>query len=62
MNIEKKRTMTVKEFANYIGVGYIKAYEITKSKDFPSFRVGKKILVISSKVDEWLENSTGKEF
>ena len=54
--------MTVKEFADYIGVGYVKAYEITRSKDFPSFKVGKKILVISSKVDEWLDDCTGKEF
>lgn len=62
MDIKRKKTMTVKEFANYIGVGYVKAYEITKSKDFPSFKVGKKILVISSKVDEWLDDCTGKEF
>lgn len=62
MNLQNKKTMTVKEFADYIGVGYVKAYEITRSKDFPSFKVGKKILVISSKVDEWLDNCTGKEF
>lgn len=62
MDIKRKKTMTVKEFANYIGVGYVKAYEITRSKDFPSFKVGKKILVISSKVDEWLDDCTGKEF
>lgn len=62
MDVKRKKTMTVKEFANYIGVGYVKAYEITRSKDFPSFKVGKKILVISSKVDEWLDDCTGKEF
>lgn len=62
MNLQNKKTMTVKEFADYIGVGYVKAYEITRSKDFPSFKVGKKILVISSKVDEWLDDCIGKEF
>lgn len=62
MKLQNKKTMTVKEFADHIGVGYVKAYEITKSKDFPSFKVGKKILVISSKVDEWLDDCIGKEF
>lgn len=59
----KKRTMTVKEFAEYLGIGYIKAYELTKSKGFPMFKVGKKILIITSKVDEWIENTAiGQQF
>lgn len=59
----KKRTMTVKELAEYLGIGYVKAYELTRSKDFPMFKVGKKILVITSKVDEWIENTAiGQQF
>lgn len=55
--------MTVKEFAEYLGIGYIKAYELTRSKGFPMFKVGKKILIITSKVDEWIENTAiGQQF
>lgn len=63
MSEYKKRTMTVKEFASLMGIGYIKAYELTRSKDFPCIRVGKKILVITSKIDEWIENTAiGQQF
>lgn len=62
MNEYNKKTITVKEFASLMGIGYIKAYELTKSKNFPCIKVGKKILVITSKVDEWIENSIGNTF
>lgn len=62
MNKYNKKTITVKEFALLMGIGYIKAYELTKSKDFPCIKVGKKILVITSKIDEWIENSIGNTF
>lgn len=42
MSEYNKKTMTVKEFAEYLGIGYIKAYELTRSKGFPSLRWGKK--------------------
>ena len=63
MSEHNRRTMTVKELAEYLGIGYIKAYELTILKDFPMFKVGKKILIIRSKVDEWLENTAiGQQF
>ncbi len=62
MEEPNKKTITVKEFAELMGIGYIKAYELVKSKDFPCIKVGKKILVISSKIDEWIENSIGNTF
>lgn len=58
----EKKTMTVKEFAELMGIGYIKAYELTRSKGFPCIKVGKKILIITSKIDEWIENSIGNTF
>lgn len=57
-----KKTMTVKEFSELMGIGYIKAYELTRSKGFPCIKVGKKILIITSKIDEWIENSIGNTF
>lgn len=62
MGEHDKKTMTVKEFAELMGIGYIKAYELTRSKGFPCIKVGKKILIITSMIDEWIENSIGNTF
>lgn len=58
----KDKTMTVKEFCGEYRVGINKGYEIINSRDFPMVRLGRKILIIRSKVDEWMENQIGKTF
>ena len=60
-SIEKK-TMTVKEFAVEYGVGVNNAYEMVNSVGFPMIRCGRKIIIIKSKVDEWLESKIGNKF
>ena len=62
MKTEKiyKKTMSVKEFSNAYSIGENKAYEIVNMHNFPMVRCGKKIIIISSKVDEWLESQIGK--
>ncbi len=57
-----KKTLTVKEFAAIYGIGINKAYDVVNVKDFPKIKVGRKIIIIASKVDEWFENSIGKFF
>lgn len=57
--IKNKKTMTVKEFCQEYGIGKNKSYEIINSKGFPMFRCGRKIIIIRSKVDQWLENHIG---
>ena len=57
-----KKTLTVKEFAAIYDLGVNKAYDVVNVKDFPKIRVGKKIIIIASKVDEWFENNIGKFF
>lgn len=58
----KDKTMTVKEFCDEYRVGINKGYEIINSNNFPMVRLGRKILIIRSKVDEWMENQIGKTF
>ena len=60
--MENKKLITVKEFINEYGVGANKAYEIVNSKGFPSIRLGKKILIIRNKIDEWLNDNIGESF
>ncbi len=54
--MEGKRTLTVKELQTVLGVGRSTAYELCNSKGFPSFRIGKKILVSVERLNEWMKN------
>lgn len=58
----KKKTMTVEEFRKEWGVGYNKAYEMVNAEDFPIIKLGRKYLIIRSKVDEWIETHIGTQF
>lgn len=63
-NIEahNNKVMSVKEFCSEYKVGINKGYEIINSKDFPMVRLGRKIIIIRSKVDQWMENQIGNTF
>ena len=60
--MQNKKLITVKEFAEKYGIGLNKAYEMANSKGFPIIRLGRKILVIKDRVDDFLYNSTGNKF
>ena len=60
--MQNKKLITVKEFVSEYGIGTNKAYEIVNSKGFPVIRLGKKILIIRDRIDEWLENNIGNSF
>ena len=54
--MENKKLITVKEFATEYNIGTNKAYEMVNSKGFPIVRLGRKILVIRDRIDEFLYN------
>ena len=60
--MENKKLITVKEFIEEYGIGTNKAYEIVNSKGFPVIRLGKKILIIRDRIDEWLNDNIGERF
>jgi excisionase family DNA binding protein len=60
--MENKKLITVKEFAKEYGIGTNKAYEMVNSKGFPVVKLGRKILVIRDRVDEFLYKSIGNSF
>jgi excisionase family DNA binding protein len=60
--MQNKKLITVKEFANEYGIGTNKAYEMVNSKGFPVVKLGRKLLVIKDKVDEFLYNNVGNKF
>ncbi len=61
-SVINNKVMTVKEFCAEYGIGINKGYEIINNEGFPMLRVGRKIIIIRSKVDQWFENQIGKSF
>lgn len=54
-----KKTLTVKELAQVLGISENKARQLTHAKDFPIIVIGRTRLVVLSKLDEWIENNLG---
>lgn len=61
-NGTEKKTMRVKDFANQYNIGINAAYSIVHIEGFPKIRLGRKLLIISAKVDEWMNNNIGNSF
>lgn len=55
----KRLTISVKEFQQSIGLSYQKTMDLVHRDDFPKLKVGRRILFVSSKLDEWIENNIG---
>ena len=48
-------TMTVKEMAAELHISGPTAYELTEQPDFPSFRIGQRIIVSRKGLQEWID-------
>lgn len=57
-----RKTCSVKEFAGMINASENKARQLTHAQGFPVIVLGKKRLIVLSKVDEWLERNIGSQF
>ena len=52
--------LSVPELANVLGISRAGAYELVKSKGFPSLTIGSRIIVPRDKLMAWIdENSSG---
>ena len=51
-------TFTIPETSKLLGISEPSCYELARRKDFPSFRVGRKILVNRKKLQEWLDKES----
>lgn len=53
----ENRYMSVREMAQYMSIGMNKAYGLCRLPDFPTIRVGNKILIDKTALDEiWIKN------
>ena len=53
----EKRTYTVDEIQDILGVSRTSAYNLVKKKVFHSVRIGGSIRISKKSFDEWLDNS-----
>ena len=56
----EKTTMSVQELAAQMGISLPKAYELVKETDFPTIRVGTRILIPVAAYREWLIRNSVK--
>lgn len=54
----EKLTYNANELAQILGISRSAAYDLMHREDFPSFRVGKRLLILCTKLDEWLEQQS----
>ncbi|EGT0681299.1 DNA-binding protein [Clostridium perfringens] len=57
----KKRTLSIKEWAEVEGISYNQALKFTHVKDFPIIRLGRERRVVVSRLDKWFEDHIGIE-
>jgi len=50
----QRLTLTVREMAQALGICRSKAYELVARADFPSVRLGKKVVIPIDALHEWL--------
>lgn len=53
--------LTVKELKQVLRLGQVKAYNITREKNFPCICIGRKKLIPKIELEKWIENKIKKE-
>ena len=56
--ISDKKCITVDEMAKTLSIAKMTAYQLTKTKDFPFFYVGKRIIIPLHLFYEWIEKQS----
>lgn len=53
--ISDKRALSVTEMVETLGISRTTAYELVNRENFPSMRIGQRIIVPVDALDRWLE-------
>lgn len=51
--------LSVKDLATVLGVSRTSAYELTKTKGFPSIKIGSRVVIPKEKLIEWIDKNIG---
>lgn len=49
------KTMNISDLMKELGISYATAYCLTKENDFPSFRIGRRILIDRDGLEKWMK-------
>lgn len=52
--------LSVKEVADVLGISKSSTYELVKDKDFPSMKIGARVIVPKDKFIKWVNDNAGK--
>ena len=55
----ERKTCSVKELQEVLGISYTKANQLVHIEGFPSLKLGRSYRVIIDKLDAWLEENIG---
>ena len=57
--MEGKLCVTVEEMGELLGIGRTKAYDVARRADFPTIRLGNRMLIPKKALEAWLERQVG---
>ena len=52
--------LSMMDVASVLGISKAGAYTLARSRDFPAFRVGRRIVISQEKFLDWLEKQAGR--
>ena len=58
--MDNKLTLTVKETSILLGVSLPVAYQLTRRADFPTIRIGRKVLISRAGLEQWIIKQSGE--
>ena len=58
METMKKTCLTVEELRQHLNCSATTAYRLVHSEGFPTFKIGRKILIPVDKLNEWIERQS----
>ena len=53
--------LTVEEVAGVLGIGIAHAYEVARRRDFPTIKIGSRIIVPRDRLVQWLEEQADQK-
>ncbi|MHB1256570.1 MAG: helix-turn-helix domain-containing protein [Dethiobacteraceae bacterium] len=57
----EKLVYTVREISFLLGINLPKTYELVRQRDFPSFTIGRRIVVPKAELSRWLQEAVKKD-
>lgn len=61
MEQKQELCIGVPEMAKRMGISRARAYELANSRDFPTVRIGKRMVVPTDALKRWIDERAGQE-